>query len=87
MTIKQIKDGLHFTMDMFLFDPSTGEYKNKEQLNDMDRTTYDACEGAIEALEQEPIIDKIRAEILSKDGLEEALEIIDKYKAEGIGEK
>ena len=52
MTIKQIKDGLHFTMDMFLFNPSTGEYKNKEQLNDMDRTTYDACEGAIKALEE-----------------------------------
>jgi len=29
---------------------------------------------------QEPILDKIRAEIMSKDGLEEALEIIDKYK-------
>ena len=28
------------------------------------------------------IIEQIRAEIMSKDGLEEALEIIDKYKAE-----
>lgn len=28
------------------------------------------------------ILDKIRAEIMSKDGLEEALEIIDKYRAE-----
>ena len=37
---------------------------------------------AIEALKQEPILDKIRAEIMMKDGLEEALEIIDKYKAE-----
>ena len=37
---------------------------------------------AIKALEQEPILDKIRAEIMSKDGLEEALEIIDKYMAE-----
>lgn len=27
------------------------------------------------------ILDKIRAEIMSKDGLEEALEIIDKYGA------
>ena len=35
-----------------------------------------------EPLQQEPILDKIRAEIMSKDGLEEALEIIDKYKAE-----
>ena len=37
---------------------------------------------AIKALEQESVLDKIRAEIMSKDGLEEALEIIDKYKAE-----
>ena len=37
------------------------------------------------ALEQEPktdTLDKIRAEIMSRDGLEEALEIIDKHKAE-----
>lgn len=32
---------------------------------------------------QEPALDKIRAEIMSRDGLEEALEIIDKYNAEG----
>lgn len=32
----------------------------------------------VKALEQEPL-NKIRAEIMSKDGLEEALEIIDKY--------
>ena len=37
---------------------------------------------AIQALEQEPMLDKIRAEIMSKDGLEEALEVIDKYVAE-----
>lgn len=31
---------------------------------------------------QTPIIDKIRCEIMRKDGLEEALEIIDKYTSE-----
>lgn len=31
---------------------------------------------------QEPVLDKIRSEIMSKDGLEEALEIIDKYRTE-----
>lgn len=50
MTHKEIIDGLKFTMDMILFDPSTGEVKAKEQLNDLDRTTYDACEGAIEII-------------------------------------
>lgn len=46
-----------------------------------------ALDMAIEALKQESILDKIRVEIMSKDGLEEALEIIDKYKeSEGMYE-
>lgn len=51
MTIKEIIDGLKFTVDMFLFDPITGE-TYKEPRNDMDKTTIDACNGAIELLEQ-----------------------------------
>ncbi len=54
MKHKEIIDGLKFTMDMILFDPSTGEVKIKEQLNDLDRTTYDACEGAIEIIKNLP---------------------------------
>ena len=94
MTIKQIKDGLHFTIDMFLFDPSTGEYKDKEQLNDMDRITYDACEGAIKALEElqahREAWGKITAEIQDRSfenpmmnpifTMNEIYEIIDKYR-------
>lgn len=62
MTKEEIIGGLKFTVDMFLFDPSTGETYT-EPRNDMDKTTIDACKGAIELLEQEPILDKIRAEI------------------------
>ena len=51
MTVKEIIDGLKFTIDMFLFDPSTGETFT-EPRNDMDKTTIDACKGAIELLEQ-----------------------------------
>lgn len=51
MTIKEIIDGLKFTVDMFLFNPSTGEVYT-EPRNDMDKTTIDACKGAIELLEQ-----------------------------------
>lgn len=51
MTIKEIIDGLKFTVDMFLFEPTTGE-TYKEPRNDMDKTTIDACNGAIELLEQ-----------------------------------
>ena len=55
MTRKEIIDGLQFTIDMFLFDPSTGE-KLVEPRNDMDKITIDACKGAIELLEQQPKI-------------------------------
>lgn len=51
MTIKEIIDGLKFTVDMFLFDASTGETYT-EPRNDMDKTTIDACKGAIELLER-----------------------------------
>lgn len=97
MTIKEIIDGLKFTVDMFLFDPTTGE-TYKEPRNDMDKTTIDACNGAIELLEQDPILDKIRAEIEqlpttkctethriyidADDFKKNVLVILDKYKAE-----
>ena len=56
MTKKEIIDGLKFTVDMFLLDPHTGETYT-EPRNDMDKTTVDACKGAIEFLEQEPCED------------------------------
>lgn len=56
MTREEIISGLNFTIDMFMFDPSTGETLT-EPRNDMDKITIDACKGAIELLEQQPIID------------------------------
>ena len=53
MTREEIISGLQFTIDMFLFDPNTGETFT-EPRNDMDKTTIDACKGAIELLKQEP---------------------------------
>lgn len=53
MTREEIISGLKFTIEMFLFDPNTGETYTGPR-NDMDRTTIDACKGAIELLEQEP---------------------------------
>ena len=58
MTRKEIIDGLKFTVDMFLFDPSTGETYT-EPRNEEDKITIDACKGAIELLEQEPCEDAI----------------------------
>ena len=51
MTKEEIIGGLQFTVGMFLFDPNTGETYT-EPRNDMDKTTIDACKGAIELLEQ-----------------------------------
>lgn len=51
MTKEEIIGGLQFTVDMFLFDPNTGETYT-EPRNDMDKTTINACKGAIELLEQ-----------------------------------
>lgn len=49
--IKEIIDGLQFTVDMFLFDPMTGETLTVPK-SDMDKITIDACKGAIKLLEQ-----------------------------------
>ena len=53
MTREEIIQGLQFTIDMFLLDPNTGETFT-EPRNDMDKTTVDACKGAIKVLGQEP---------------------------------
>ena len=55
MTKQKIIDGLYFTVGMILFNPLTGESKKPDELNEDDKTTYDACLGAIELLKaQEP---------------------------------
>ena len=50
MTIEEIIDGLQFTIDMFLFNPSTGEIQPKHLLSEDSRLTVDACEGAIDTM-------------------------------------
>ena len=47
-----IIDGLRMTMDLCVFDPSTGEEIEPHLLNDINRATYDACKGALEILER-----------------------------------
>ena len=86
MTREEIISGLKFTVEMFLFDPSTGE-EYTEPRNDMDKITIDSCRGAIKELEQEPVVDKIRAEIIAISEYDyiptrNAMEIIDKYRGE-----
>lgn len=47
-----IINGLRMTMDLCVFDPSTGEEIEPHLLNDISRATYDACKGALEILER-----------------------------------
>ena len=80
MTREEIIQGLQFTIDMFLYDPLTGEPITKPR-NDMDKTTIDACKGAIELLQQEPCEDCIsRAETQKRISIrlyESALNTVD----------
>lgn len=89
MTVKKIINGLEFTKEMFLFDPSTGEEKTKEQLNDLDRTTVDACEGAIELLKQYKAIEDVpytnTMELISRDKVVDAIDDISVEIDEGYG--
>ena len=50
MTISEIISGLRFTAEMMLFDPNHGDVHTPDELNEDDRTTYDACMGAIALL-------------------------------------
>lgn len=58
MTIEEIIQGLQFTVDMFLFDPTTGETFT-EPRNDMDKTTINACKEAIKLLKEREKNEKI----------------------------
>lgn len=61
--IKKVITGLEFTKAMITFNPSTGEDIEPENLNEANKTTYDACVGAIELLkEQEEQIRKLAEE-------------------------
>lgn len=48
MTTEEIIDGLRMTAELFRFDPSTG---GDALLNEEDRITVDACEGALKIIE------------------------------------
>ena len=50
MTIDEIIEGLKFTVDMFTFNPLTGENLTKLDLNPYNRRAVEACNGAIKAI-------------------------------------
>lgn len=55
--IEKVIKGLEFTKAMITFNPSTGEDIEPENLNEANKTSYDACVGAISLLkEQEAVV-------------------------------
>ena len=47
-------EALRGSMDLFLFDPGTGEVRTPDSLNELDRMTYDAMEYAADFLQSHP---------------------------------
>ena len=73
MTREEIINGLKMSIDLMLFDPTTGEVKEPHQLNDMNRTSYEAFKGAMEILAQ-PQTKCIAKITLSKEQIQDAVE-------------
>ena len=53
MDREKVIAGLEFTKAMITFNPSTGEDIEPENLNEADKTTYDACVGALALLKEQ----------------------------------
>lgn len=51
--LEKVIKGLEFTKAMITFNPLTGEDIEPENLNEEDKTTYDACVGAIALLKEQ----------------------------------
>lgn len=63
MDRENVISGLQYTKEMFLFDPATGYTKDPDDLNAIDRITFDACVGAIALLKsQQAEIEQLKAQ-------------------------
>lgn len=64
---EKVISGLQYTIEMFLFDPMIGHSKDPDDLNDVDRITYDACVGAIALLKEQEAV-KIKVKKINDSG-------------------
>ena len=80
MNRDSIIDGLRMTMDLCVFDPSTGEEIEPHLLNDISRATYDACKGALEILER---LDT-DSDTISRQAAIDALYHVDEYNGRSV---
>lgn len=53
MDREKVIKGLEFTKAMMTFNPSTGDNIEPRNLNEANKTTYDACVGAIALLKEQ----------------------------------
>ena len=51
--MEKVIKGLYFTKAMITFNPSTGEDIEPGNLNEANKTSYDACVGAIALLQEQ----------------------------------
>ena len=84
--LNSIISGLQYTMSMICFNPSTGEIKDPAALNEADKTTYDACLGAVAILTEQDekikqlydyIIGRGKGREIQKDDINTAFGIIE----------
>lgn len=54
---EKVIKGLEFTKAMITFNPSTGEDIEPENLNEANKTSYDACVGAIALLKEQDAVE------------------------------
>lgn len=66
---EKVIEGLKFTKAMITFNPSTGEDIEPGNLNEADKTSYDACVGAITLLKEQEIGHWISLENCSNSGV------------------
>lgn len=72
--------GLEFTKAMITFNPSTGENIEPENLNEENKTSYDACVGAIELLKsKKPPIGLMPKEIHELKRIHDILDAMERY--------
>lgn len=58
--IEEIIKGLEYTKAMITFNPSTGEDIEPENLNEADKTTYNACVSAIALLKKQEAVRPVK---------------------------
>lgn len=67
---EKVIKGLEFTKAMITFNPSTGEDIEPGNLNESDKTTYDACVGAIAMLKEQDEQIKTLSAFAKADGID-----------------